>query len=212
MCMYSCAYIQHTYTHTHTHTLLNKDRKCWPCLIIPCTSRVEAAFLHIHTDIHTHVHAHIQINKARQCWRRLIPCTSRVEAAFLHIHTYIHTYRSTKLDNAGAVSSLAPHASKQLFFVATSLCSTYVVKYDGLVTELRSTCHNSRYVFTCMCMYAYMYFYVYVCICLHWSNMMVSRLSCEARATIHGMYIHVCVCMHTCIFTCMCVYVYTGQI
>ena len=40
--------------------------------------------------------------------------------------------------------SLAPHISGQLFFAATVECSTYVVRYEGLVAELRSTCHNSK--------------------------------------------------------------------
>jgi WD40 repeat protein len=51
--------------------------------------------------------------------------------------------RSSQLDG-GAVMSLAPHISGQLFFAATVECSTYVVRYEGLVAELRSTCHNSK--------------------------------------------------------------------
>jgi len=51
--------------------------------------------------------------------------------------------RSTKLEGGG-ITCIAPHVSKQLFFVSTSLCSTYVVKYEGLQAELRSTCHNSK--------------------------------------------------------------------
>jgi WD40 repeat protein len=52
--------------------------------------------------------------------------------------------RSTKIEGGGGITSIAPHVSKQLFFVATSLCSTYVVKYEGLQAELRSTCHNTK--------------------------------------------------------------------
>ena len=51
--------------------------------------------------------------------------------------------RSTKVEGGG-VTCIAPHVSGQLFFCATSLCSTYVVKFDGLVAELRSTCHNTK--------------------------------------------------------------------
>jgi len=57
--------------------------------------------------------------------------------------TSLKVLRSIKLD-AGGITCLAPHASGQIFFVATSQCSTYVVKYDGLVAELRSTCHSTK--------------------------------------------------------------------
>ena len=32
----------------------------------------------------------------------------------------------------------------QLFFAATAACSTYLVRFDSLVAELRSTCHSSK--------------------------------------------------------------------
>mmetsp|Transcript_42589 Transcript_42589/g.99981 ORF Transcript_42589/g.99981 Transcript_42589/m.99981 type:complete len:612 (+) Transcript_42589:132-1967(+) len=50
---------------------------------------------------------------------------------------------STKLDGGG-ITCIAPHTSGQLFFAATSQCSTFVVKYEGLATELRSTCHSTK--------------------------------------------------------------------
>ena len=32
----------------------------------------------------------------------------------------------------------------QLFFAATAACSTYLVRFDTLAAELRSTCHSSK--------------------------------------------------------------------
>ncbi|EKX37892.1 hypothetical protein GUITHDRAFT_160084, partial [Guillardia theta CCMP2712] len=52
--------------------------------------------------------------------------------------------KQTTTIDGGAITCIAPHVSKQLFFVATSLCSTFVVKYEGLQAELRSTCHSSK--------------------------------------------------------------------
>lgn len=42
----------------------------------------------------------------------------------------------------GGITTIAPHGSGQLAFVGTSLSCMYVVKYDGLQAELRSTCHS----------------------------------------------------------------------
>jgi hypothetical protein len=35
-------------------------------------------------------------------------------------------------------------AGEQLFFAATAACSTYLVRFDTLAAELRSTCHSSK--------------------------------------------------------------------
>jgi WD40 repeat protein len=62
--------------------------------------------------------------------------------AIMHAES-LKILQSTKLDGGG-IMGLAPHTSGQLFFVSTSQCSTYVVKYEGLQAELRSTCHSTR--------------------------------------------------------------------
>ena len=35
-------------------------------------------------------------------------------------------------------------ALRQLFFAATAACATYLVRWDSLAAELRSTCHSAR--------------------------------------------------------------------
>lgn len=56
--------------------------------------------------------------------------------------TNLRILRSTNL--LGAVTSLAPHYSGDLFFCGTDHSNVYWVKYDGLSAELRNTCHYHR--------------------------------------------------------------------
>eukprot|EP00294_Goniomonas_avonlea_P013212 CAMPEP_0114556708 /NCGR_PEP_ID=MMETSP0114-20121206/9432_1 /TAXON_ID=31324 /ORGANISM="Goniomonas sp, Strain m" /LENGTH=623 /DNA_ID=CAMNT_0001741929 /DNA_START=93 /DNA_END=1964 /DNA_ORIENTATION=- len=45
--------------------------------------------------------------------------------------------------NAGTVTTIAPHGSSTLFFAGTAQSATFIVKYEGLQAEIRSTGHSS---------------------------------------------------------------------
>jgi len=63
------------------------------------------------------------------------------EVAVLATDTLESVYYTKVL---GGVTSLALDSHGEFFFLGTSQCNMYLVQYDNLVAELKSTCHNDE--------------------------------------------------------------------